>query len=215
MRCLSTVLSIALLAFSQAAHADVVVAQDDVNGFSLSYPDTWHRVSDQLPDDKLTIFAPENGDNAYCRMKVREDSRYAIYPARYSRAVQHTAVSKEFWDEYLSEFYFARPISIRNDAGLGRGFASFAEVSFVGDNWPRMHRRGVMAASLYGNSLYIAECSSSAEAFSAWHETFMGIIKSIDFEKAIFEMPSGHYRDFLGDRTILISNEKAVDLYAY
>ena len=215
MKILSTILSIGLLMFALPARADVVVAHDDVHGFTMAYPDTWARVSNQQPDDELTIYAPANGDNAFCRMRVRDDARYRIYPARFGHAIQRDAVSYNFWNDYLSEFFAARAIKIKDDAGLGRGFASFAEVSFVGDNWPREHRRGVMFASLYGNRMYIAECSSAANAFSNWHEIFMGIIKSIDFEKTVFEVPSGNYRDFLQDPTLFIANEKAVDLYAY
>ncbi len=215
MRFLSTVLSIALIMLAQNAWAGIFVVDSGDSGVTLSYPDSWHRVSPQLPDEEIVIDAPDNGDSASCRVRVRDDRRFAIYPVRYSRAIQHEAVSKEFWGDYLSEFYYANPISIKDDVGIGRGFASMADVSFYENHPVPVMKRGIMFASLYGNRLYIAECSAQQDAYPAWHPTFMEILKSIDFKKMEFETPTGHYRNFLNDRTLLIHNEKPVDLYVY
>lgn len=184
-----------------AARADVVWWQDADTGLFLSWPDTWQPLTNADPDDVVTVAAPSAEDMARCRVRVRSDRRYTIYPARYEWAIQRVAYSKQFWYDYLEGEY--REATIRQfgePAGLGRGFASYALADFTepGPGGDAL-RRALMTASLYDGKAYIVECSSLAGAYGRWEPMFRSLIKSVDFKKTLHEIPSGHYRSFLQD----------------
>lgn len=192
---------VAAAGWGAAARADVVVWQDADTGLSLSWPDTWEIVNAADPDDIVTLAAPGRGDDAVCRVRARTDRRYMIYPSRYAWAVQRVAYSKAFWYDYLEGEY--RDATIRDfgePAGIGRGFASYALADFIQPGPGRdTLRRGLMTASLYHDTAYIVDCSALAGAYARWAPMFRSIMKSVDFKKAIHEVPSGHYRNFLQD----------------
>lgn len=191
----------AVFAGACPARADIVVWQDAETGVSLSWPDTWEIVNNADPDDVVTVAAPGREDEARCRVRARPDRRYVVYPSRYGWAVQRVAYSKDFWHDYLEGEY--RDATVREfgePAGIGRGFASFVLADFVQPGPGRDSlRRGIMTASLYHDTAYIVDCSALSGTYGKWAPMFRSVMKSVDFKKAIHEVPSGHYRNFLQD----------------
>ncbi len=187
-----------------SARADAVFHWHDAHTkLSVAYPDTWRMVHDQKPDDILTIMAPSDGAFPMCRVRVREDRRSVIYPQRYSTNIQHVNYSRDFWEGYVGEFAAANLGEVGDDAALGRGFGSYANMSFISDSGPRMQRRGIAFVSLYRDNAYIFECSAQASLYEQWHDEFLRIASSINFRKEIHELPGGHYRHFVADPMIV------------
>lgn len=187
-----------------SANAEIFYWQDDGSKASVVYPDTWRIVHNQKPDDVLTIMAPSDNAFPMCRLRVREDRRHVIYPQRYSKNIQHIDYSSDFWQDYVGEFRAANLGAVHDNAGLGKGFGSYADISFISDAGPKMQRRGVAFVSLYRDKAYIFECSAEASSYEQWHGSFMKIASSIDFRKEIYEFPGGNYRHFLADPVIRV-----------
>ena len=205
LRSFLTVLTVLGLSISSAS-AHEFYWQDDGTKLSLSFPDSWRMVHDQKADDVLTIVAPSDGAFPMCRMRVREDRRSVIYPARFSPNIQRINYSRDFWEDYIGEFRAARLDEVQDNAGLGRGFGSYAHMSFISDAGPRMKRRGLALASIYRDKAFILECSAEASTFETWYPVFRHIASTVDFRKEMFELPGGYYRYFPGDGVIRIHN---------
>ena len=193
-------LGLALFFFGIPARADYFVWRDHLTGLSLSFPDSWLVVANKEPDDLVTVMAPGGRGNAVCRVRAREDRRYLIYPPRFSAAIQKIDYGAAFWETYLGEYEDARLESVKDESGLGRGFASTAVADYRSAvPGPYMSRKGLMFASLYNGRAYITECSSHRDAFSRWKDDFLSIAKSVDFRKAHHEVLTGDYRNFMKD----------------
>lgn len=207
---------VALTGMAGAAHADHNIYRDPKTGLSLSYPDDWHVVNNADPDDIMTVMAPSGRANATCRVRERDDARYAIYPSQYGRAIQHVAVSLDFWNAYLKEYDGSAIDTLQDEAGLGRGWASYIEASYWSAvEGPYMPRKALALASLYDNHLYIVECSAHRDAFTWWEASFMDIAKSIDFEKGPHETIEGNFRDFLSDNHTLFRDPQSGGVVSY
>ncbi len=189
--------------FAATARADYFVWQDPKSGLILTYPDTWAMVNQTQPDEVFAVMAPSSdGDDPVCRVRVRDDKRFLVYPPHLGREVQTISYSRAFWEEYLGEYdNFA--IYGNNDAGLGRGYGSYAVAGYDGTILsPNTKRRGIMVASLYFDKAYIVDCSARVGAFEKWQPAFLSIIGSVDFKKAHDELWSGNYRNFFADPRI-------------
>lgn len=204
----------ALLSISSAS-AEVFVVQNDEARFSMSFPDTWHRAHNQKPDDKLTVKAPYEFEFVSCKMRVRNDHRYLIYPVRYSADMQKAAYSKDFWFDYVNEYTNPYIRHVTDFAGLGRGFASYAEGGYTTAVGPKVDKRMIMFASLYRDKAYILECSSEASVYEKWRPHFLSVAKSVDFTKTIHDLPVGNYRNFIDDPAIKINGRRQMDLFVY
>ena len=190
----------ALGGFAASAKADYFVWQDEKSGLTMSYPDTWAQISTRQPDDVYAIVAPAPADDAVCRIRVRNDRRFLIYPPNMDKDVQSIAVSKEFWDDYLNEYETVDLYGYTDGAGLGKGFGSFAVTGYDGSViGPKTHHRGIAVASLYFGRIYVVDCSATASAFAKWQPQFLSIIGSVDFKKAHDELWTGNYRNFFAD----------------
>jgi hypothetical protein len=199
MRVLSFI-TVFLLLFAVPARADIFVWEDPESGLSLSFPDTWSVLNNMEPDDVITIKAPSASDEAVCRIKVRDDGRFLIYPPRYDSAAQRTAYSVDFWKSYLRGRYDNVIIHrVRDKAGLGRGHASYMLASFVTPGEYASLKSAIGFAALYNDKAYVVECSSFAGAFNNWLQLFQSIVGSVNFKKAHHEMVTGHYRNFMED----------------
>ena len=196
------------------AKAEVFFWQDPVSKVSLTFPDTWRVIHNQKPDDVLTIVAPSDGAFPMCRLRVREDLRHRIYPARYADELQRVYYGSDFWDKYAAEYAQATVEDTHENAGLGRGFASYAHISFVSDAGPKMKRRGLVFASLYHNKVYILECSAEQSAFDQWYDPFLSVVKSVDFRQEVFQFPGMFYRP-LPDPLLKINGEREIDVGYY
>lgn len=207
-----------IFAFSPTlARAEVFVWQDEDTKLTVSYPDRWGMVSDQKPGDVLTVLAPvaSNGDDAGCRLRTRVDGRFKIFPRKLAGAVQRTQVSQKFWDMYVQEFTNPVVQSVTDNAALGDGFASMAQVSFTPANAATYantdRRQGMMLATIYNDKAYVLECSTAAGHYADWQDQFMSILKSVSFRREYASPANGHYRDFLSDDPVWIKGERAED----
>ncbi len=183
------------------ALADYFVWKDPKSGISLSYPDTWKMASQRQPEEVLTLLAPStSGEDALCRVRVREDRRYLIYPPHLGREVQTVSYNRDFWDEYLNEYDNVAVYGTVDEAALGRGFGSFVVAGYDAAMFsPDRRRRGIAASSLYFDKAYIVDCSASIESFERWQPLFLSVIGSVDFTKTHDELWSGNYRNFFAD----------------
>lgn len=186
---------------SASARADYFIWEDEKSGVTLSYPDTWAMVNPAQPDEILAIMAPSStNDKAVCRIRVREDRRFLIYPPHMGEEVQTISYNREFWNDYLNEYDDVEVFGHFEGSGLGRGFGSFVVTGYDAVQYaPKTARRGIASASLYFDKGYIVDCSSTAESFEEWQPQFLSVIGSIDFKKAHDELWSGDYRSFFND----------------
>ena len=206
------------LAFSfgaSSAQADIVYLKDRENGFSVSFPDRWRARHNQKSDDVLTVLAPGHNEHAVCRIRVRGDRRFVVYPPRFAMPVQSVAYGKDFWDTYLGEYDDVFLQTVTNVAALGDGFASYAEAFFVTAVGPAVEKRGIMFASLHGDRAYIVDCSSTVESYEKWRKSFLSFVKSINFTRGPDAVPIGHYRNFMADRPVRIQGARALDVTYY
>ncbi len=187
-------------AFAAQARADYFVWQDEKTGLSMSYPDTWGHISSRQPDDIYAIVAPKAEDDAVCRIRVRNDRRFVVYPPNMDKDVQTVALSQDFWNDYLNEYKNVDLYGYTGNAGLGKGFGSFAVTGYDGSViGTETQHRGIAVASLYFGKLYVVDCSAKASEFAKWQPQFLSIIGSVDFKKAHNELWTGNYRNFFAD----------------
>lgn len=215
---LRSLLLTAALLFSlipTSSKAEVFFIEDQDDRFSVAFPDHWDLTENQKPDDKLTVIAPGENDYSLCRVRVREDRKNLIYPPELAGSVQKVSYSREFWNDYLGEYDNVNVDSFREPTGLGKGFGSFTEASYTTAEGNIVRKRGMMFASLYHDKAYIVDCSAEESVYQKWRPYFLGIVKSVDFEKVIHELPSGNYRDFLNDPDVVINGAKKGDTYRY
>lgn len=210
-------LFVLLFSMSNFAHAEIFRWIDPDTGAELNYPDSWKRILNQKPDDKLTIAAPQynNNDDAQCRFRQREDARFSMYPTEYDNAIQNVYYSDEFWDKYLYQYDDPIITKINNEAGLGLGHASFIEVEYDTRAAEPVHKKAMVFASLYENNVYILECSAREEHYARWYPGFIQIAQSVDFKKTDHERIIGNYRNFIDDADIRVHGRKPQDLYIY
>lgn len=182
--------------------------------FTLTFPDTWKRVENQKPDDEITIAGPGDGAYVSCRMRVRKDRRFVVYPGKFDSDIQKVAYSGDFWDTYLGEYDQVVLDYFKDESGLGLGYASLAEVSYETVEGPILRKKAVIFASLYHDRAYIAECSAHESAFLKWHPVFLSIVKSVDFGKVRHPKRQGHYRTFTDkDEEIEVLGPEKLDGY--
>ena len=198
-----------------SASAEVFYWQEPGTKLSVTIPDTWRMVHDQQPDDVMTFYAPGVNDFASCKLRVSEDKRFVIYPQRFSGPIQRKNFSRDFWEGYVGEYTDGILNSVTDNAALGRGFASFADASYVTSAGPKVAKRALMLASLYNDKAYVVECSAEEAAYDKWRNVFLSVAKSVNFRKEIYEFPSGHYRDFPNDVAVRIEGERPVDVTYY
>lgn len=216
--------SLAIIAMSVTVLASVphttkaaaFVIEDNDDGFTVAFPDSWAKVQNQKSDDKLTIAGPGENNLASCRVRVRDDKRFMIYPSqKFADDIQKVGFSKEFWQNYLGEYDDVEIDAFRDGAGLGRGHASMIETSYTTAEGTIAKKRGMMFATLYGNRVYIVDCSSEETFYDKWRPDFLGIIKSVDFKKVDHENLNGNYRDFQDDKDVVIQNGKKQEVYRF
>ena len=149
-----------------SAQADYFVWKDAHSDIKLTYPDTWAQTSPYEPDTIIRVEAPGT-DMAECKIRVREDRRFLVYPQRYRAAVQEFAYSEDFWNDYLASYDNVIMHRLDNGAGLGNAFASLITASYM-TNHPLkgVHKTSLALAGLYRDKAVVYECSARAEAFN-------------------------------------------------
>lgn len=216
---LVSALAVCAALYSAPAKADYVMWQDAQLGVSLSYPDTWHTVNNEQPNDVITVALPSGDDKAVCRLRADDEGRFLIYPSKLQGNVQKTNFAGEaFWKEYLAIYEQPQIHTMNDAAGLGRSFASMVVASYLqAPDKPYAFRTGIAAVSPYYDHVYVAECSADAKNYNAYHDLFLSFMKSIDYKKAYHELTIGNYpRDFITPRsTIEVPLKNAVSTTTY
>ncbi len=202
---------------SSYAQAESFFFEDREERFTITFPDTWKRISNQKADDRITIAAPGTNDYATCRVRVRQDRRYVIYPGKFDSDVQKVAYSRDFWNAYLGEFNDVVVDTFKDHSGLGSGYASMAEATYETAEGSLVRKRGVMFATLYHDRVYIADCSAEESVYHEWRPAFLSVVKSLDITagnrhpKAV-----GHYRPFNNKgEEVKVLGRKKLDTYSF
>ena len=197
-------IAIVLLFTAHSARAGYYVWNDPDTGVSLKVPDTWRLISKRHVDEIAVFHAPGNAQHAQCSVRVRDEPRYRIYPEHLSDHVVQAHFSQEFWDTYAIMEYNHHYIHVvREHAGLGHGFATMADISYV-PHGHNIHKRAIVSAGFYNNKLYTLSCSAEAYAFVKWYKNFQYVLGSLTMKKQIHELPGGDYRHFAADPVLRI-----------
>ncbi len=214
---LKSLLAAALIcsAFVSTAQAEQFFYEDRQERFTMTFPDTWKRVANQKADDQITIAGPGLGDYATCKVRVRDDRRFVIFPGKFDSDVQKIAYSRNFWNDYLGDYNEIVVDTFKDGSGLGLGYATMAEASYETAEGPLVRKRGMMFASLYHDQLYVVDCSSHESVYQKWRPAFLSIVKSVDFGSVRHAKPHGHYRGFDSDPKIAIEGAKKLDVYKF
>lgn len=185
-----------------SAHIFVIGDQDD--GFTVAFPEEWTPVTNQKPDDKLTIAAPGGDDVASCRVRVREDRRFMTYPPSAAATIQNAAYGKDFWSTYLNEYDRPALSSVTTGARMGQVPATQASAFYV---TPRegIEKQAVMNAALYNGRAYIVECAAEADSFSRFSGAFTDIMNSLNPTKVGNGLRQSYYSDFTNDPMLIIN----------
>ncbi len=200
---------------ASSAFADIFYWQDKESKLTLTFPDRWRVVHGQQPDEVLTIMAPGVNDHAGCRMRIRDDKRFTVYPRHLEPQVQRVNFSRKFWEDYVGEFDEAQLIETHDDAGLSYGHAGYAQASFISTAGPRVEKRALMLASVYNGKRYVFECSAEKEAYAKWYRPFLSILKSVQFRQENHRYMDGDYRNFMADAPLYVHGATRADLYEY
>lgn len=196
---------------ASAAQADVFYWQDPESGASLTFPDRWLQVNNQNPGDVLTVRAPGADAFAECRLNVQPEGRFKIYPVGLSSQIQKLNFSRDYWDGYFGAYNNVTINDVRDNAGLGRGFASTASASYETAKGPRMLKRSVAYVSYFNKHVYTVECSAENSAFDKYFNPFLSVVKSVDFKKPSNYNYTGYYRDFLKDKPLKVRGQTMLD----
>lgn len=197
------------------AQARIFVIGDQDDGYTISFPDTWDMITNQKPDDKLTIAAPGEGDYATCRVRVREDRRYMTYPSSYSRSIQQASYSSDFWSTYLNEYDAPSLSRVVDGLELGRIPASRADAYYMTSVGSRVQKQAVMMGGLYNGRAYIVECSAAAGAFQHWEGTFHTVMDSFAPIRTGNGKIQSYYRNFQNDPLLIINRQAHDDRTLY
>lgn len=204
----------ALAALVTQAQARVFVIGDQDDKFEITFPDSWGMINNQKPDDKLTIAAPANGDGATCRVRVREDKRFDVYPARYGRSIQQNYYSDAFWQEYLNEYVNPSLSRVVSDQNLKIMPSSRADAYYTDVVGAPVQKRAVMMGGLYNGRAYVVDCSSAAGAFERYQGVFHTIMDTFTPTEIGNGRLNSYYRNFPAD-PILIINRQGGDKALY
>lgn len=197
------------------AHAEIFYVESEEGGFSVTFPDTWKVISNQKPDDKITIAGPGTYEFSTCRVRVRQDRRFVIFPSQFDDEIQRLAFSRKFWDDYVGEYDNVNINAFKDNSGLGQGYASMAEVTFDTAEGAIVKKRGLMFASLYHDHLFIVDCSAEESVYDKWRPAFLGIVKSINYEPLRDRYMHGHYRQRDEKDDLVIEGPTELDVYKF
>jgi len=201
---------------SAPASAERFVIENHDHHFSVSYSDTWHKMTNQKPDEELHIVAPGEGHHASCRIRVREDKRWGLYPRhKFATSLQRVAYSADFWEAYLGEYDHAKILTLDETTGLGPAHGSYVEAIFNETTGPRVQKKGIAAVGYLNDRAYIYECSAATEHYDYFHPMFLNILSKVNIREIGTPKVNGHYRNFAPGRTLQINGLRKIDAYYY
>jgi hypothetical protein len=192
------------------ALASVVVWKDPVQGFSMSYPDSWTVQTPDTPHTALRVAGPLGEDLATCRMKVMEDGRAKIYPKENIDKIVSRELDPDFWAGEVAQYDNAKITEFFDPASMGgKGDATGVRVAFyVNDGQKMAPMYGIMLGSIYGGKRFLASCASRAESFERWSSLFGSILDSVDLGQRYHPFATGYYRDFIADPKLKLPRSK-------
>lgn len=193
--------TLSLMAITVPAKADIYIWEDAETNVKASFPDTWKLINNQDPNTILTVLAPDQETMPICRLKVKEDNRFRMYPVQFESEIQKVAYSNNFWDDYLHEQYADVQMPLQLDeSGLGKSFASHALFNYSGEPAENEEfRQGIGFASHYFDFAVIAECTANQTGYPDWVPQFMQFFSSIDYPTVYGTHVNGEYRDFINN----------------
>lgn len=217
MKKIFVALCAALLLMNAApASADYFYWEDPKTGASLTFPDTWKRVSIVQPDEIIRLAGPDVAGQPICRLRARADNRFTVYPVWLSDAIQQFAYSEEFWLDYVGEFSEVQMLKVQDNAGIGKAFASMAVATYLPPVPDAIGQRtAIMFAGVYFDTAYVFDCAAQAQAFKNWLPMFASIAKSVDLRKTHHELLTGDYRNFITNQHVRMKNPDGVTSTVY
>jgi hypothetical protein len=199
-----------LMTFGSAAEASVYVWKDDVNGFTFSFPDSWHVQTSDTPTTRIRIAGPVGQDFATCRVKAEQDGRLKIYPKRLMTDAVEETLNEDFWQGEVAQYESASIHDFRSPASMGgKGDATAIRASYLESKGKeKMTMHSAMLGSIYGDTRYIVSCASKAEVYEKYAPLFATIIGSINLDAKYFPFATGYYRNFLADPKLMLPRSK-------
>lgn len=198
-------------AISGPAKADTFVWKDPVQGFAVSFPDSWRIQTDDTANTRVRIAGPIAEDMASCKIASHPDGRALIYPKRLVDEAVVEKLGRDFWDAQTGELTNARISDYYAPASFGdRGDATAIRVAFHHNDGKgtMVPMYGIMIASLYGDKLYVGSCSARYEVYGRYSALFGSIIDSVALDERDSIFPSGYYRNFLADPKLILPRSK-------
>jgi len=197
-----------MMGFAATAQAasDSFVWKDPVNGFTFSFPDSWSVQTADSPNVRIRIAGPLKEDFATCRIKAEKDGRLKIYPKHLMEEAVYETLDRTFWEDEIQDHENAALTDLRGPASMGgKGDATAIRETFVADTGNgKVNMYGEQIASIYGDTRYVASCSSRLEQFKRYAPLFATIMGSIDFDPRYHPFATGYYRDFLADPKLIL-----------
>lgn len=203
------------LSFAPFAQAEQFVWSDKNQEFTINVPDDWARTSARFSDEVIAFQAPGQENFASCRVRVREDHRYDIYPPKYDAAIAQKVVGDQFWADYMGIYSGYRLNRFTPYAGLGEATASKVDVTFIDENGYKVLKRGMALAGLHQGQVYVFECASDYQVYHRFAPIFSNILASFQHRWRDLTHVGGDYRPFLNDRTWVIHHKDPVRDYRF
>lgn len=201
------------MGFAGAAQASTYVWQDNVNGFTFSFPDSWTVQTQDVPSTQIRIAGPIGEDLATCRVKAEKDGRLKIYPKELMTEAVNETLGRDFWEQEIAEHENAVIADYRAPASLGgKGDATAIKASFAqktgeeGGKLTPMY--SAMIGSIYGDTRYVIGCSSRADVYDRYAPVFASIMGSVELDSRYHPFAIGYYRDFLADPQLVLPRTK-------
>lgn len=197
------------------AMAEMFVWKDPASDVRVTFPDNWMRQTNIDDDLRLYVLAPGGSDHAGCRLSISTDGRFMDAPAYAQPEVSNFV----FTPEELQRVVYARPDTMRVQvdgyrptAGLGRGAAGYAEITFD-KYWmgkPYAMKAMVLGSQFRGQRI-IMSCESLVDGWARWQPVMQGIVQSVDFPSGFATEANGYYRRFQDDTRILLPVNRRTD----
>lgn len=197
------ILSVLLMVtgLSAAAEASSFVWKDKAGGFTFSFPDSWTVQTEDSPATRIRIASPIGEDLATCRIQTEKDGRLKLYPRDMLGKALNNTLDKRFWDSEAGRYDHGSITSIYTLSGDGQDVdAVGAKISFVQEGARgKMGMYASVIGTIYGDTRYVASCSSTEGTFEKYNSVFASIMSSVMLDAKYTPFATGYYRDFLAD----------------
>lgn len=200
-----------LVGIFNPAKAEVFVWQDAEFAVQFVYPDDWRPQFNPHPDVKLHVLAPQGRDFAACKISLKKDMRYVMYPSRYTTRINSIVFDVNGIKEHFVERDNVSVIYRNDFSAIGKADAVYADIRYVGrQNGVPVPMQVMMFATLFGDMNFVFECEAAAQNWVYWRPIFINMAQSVDFPISDQPMPYRQYQyDFVNEGDILLSTDNA------